>query len=165
MLHEPAWLVSRGRPSRNPVVESGSPYLTAPPLDSIAKDSPLRVAIEEAHSQHFGHRHAALPTLQPLVVHDTIVYRDTARIRALRVGSGDLLWEAIPEDALADLLARSAEEELSEKLPSAELTHRLWQNPACGQKRHPAKSHGPASRWQPASRWYGRRTGEQSGRL
>ena len=129
---EPAWPVSGGRPSRNPITESGSPYLTAAPLDLNVGDSPLHHAVRDAHREHIARRRAMLPTFQPLVLHDTILYRGAAHIRAVRIGSGELLWEATPEDALTDLLTASANDRLSGTLPPAELLHRLWRNPACG---------------------------------
>ena len=136
--HQPApketrWGMFRGQPSRNPLADGGSPYLVADPLDAPEKGPPLRKAIDRVRDDHFGRRRAALPTLNPLIVGETVVARTATRIRAVDAASGALLWEARPEDALGDLLAAPGEtgEWLEELLPT-DLLSRLWQNLAYG---------------------------------
>ncbi len=131
---EATWGMFRGRPSRNPLVESGGPYLAASPLDTSEERPLLRNATEHLRTDLLRERRAALPTFHPLVVRDTIVFRTATRIRAVHAGSGELLWEVLPDDALADLLASPgvASEELERGLLPAELPGRLWQNLAYG---------------------------------
>ncbi len=137
--HKPApsearWGMFRGRPSRNPVAEGGSPYLAADPLDAPEKSPPLRKAIDRVRHDYLGRRRAALPTLNPLIVDETIVVRTATRIRAVDAESGDLLWEALPEDPLSDLLNApdgENDESIDELLPT-DLLNRLWQNLAYG---------------------------------
>ncbi|MFW5693021.1 MAG: PQQ-binding-like beta-propeller repeat protein, partial [Thermoguttaceae bacterium] len=133
--HEPTsieaqWGVFRGRPSRNPVAQGGSPYLVAEPLGEPEKASLLRKAVDRVREEYFGRRRAALPAMYPLVADDALVVRTATRLRAFHVESGELLWEAQPDDPLADLLASPGAENdgmLAELLPN-DLLHRLWQN-------------------------------------
>lgn len=139
LKHEPAadevkWSVFRGRPSRNPVAEGGSPYLVADPIDAPERSTILRQAMDRVRGSFFGRRRAALPALYPLVIDKTIVVRTATRIRAVHIETGELLWEASPDDPLADLLAESGleKDDLAKELLPTELLNRLWQNPSHG---------------------------------
>ncbi len=133
--HEPAsmeapWGVFGGRASRNPIAEGGSPYLVAEPLDAPMKASLLAGATDRVRNEYFGRRRAALPALYPIIAENAIVVRSATGIRAIHAKSGDLLWEAQPDDPLVELLAAPGSERdewVAEMLP-ADLLSRLWQN-------------------------------------
>ncbi len=126
---EGQWSLFRGRPSRNPVGAGGSPYLVARPLDEPARNGLLRRAIDRVRNDYFGPRRAGLPTLNPLVVGEAIVARTATRIRAVDGATGTLLWEALPNEPLRDVLATAAfqRDDLAEELLTADLLRRMWQ--------------------------------------
>jgi outer membrane protein assembly factor BamB/tetratricopeptide (TPR) repeat protein len=123
-----------GSPTRNALAVDGNPWLKAKYQALASPDATLREAIEKVQKRQRENRVAALPSLHPLVVGQTVVTRTAIDIRAIDLASGAVRWEAPMEDPLEYFL-RFADAE--KKANAAEqvargLTRRLWEDLSFG---------------------------------
>jgi outer membrane protein assembly factor BamB/tetratricopeptide (TPR) repeat protein len=69
------------------------PFLSGEPLGHVATDYVLKEVLGKIRSEEKALRIAAVPSLRPLIVGDTIVFRTLQGLRAVSL-DGSLLWQA-----------------------------------------------------------------------
>gem|GEM_PF-2392362 len=98
------WLMHRCRADRNPQTNSVQPVLFATAVVPLLTHSQLKDNFSDAREFVKRHRLSRIPTMQPLVLGDAIVFRTLSDLRAVN-SNGEVLWTARPEDTLNDLLS------------------------------------------------------------
>ena len=122
------WLMFRGDPTRNVAATVGNPFLRAKSLLPMSADSEVTQTVGELCAQQWKEYRAALPTLHPLVVGDTVLVRTASHLAAVQMPAGEILWQAGLEDSLRQRLqvkAKAATSLRSESF-SQSLRRRFW---------------------------------------
>ena len=124
------WQMYAGSPGRNTLAVDGNPWLKAKYQAPAASDATLREAIETVQKRQRENRVAAIPSLHPLVIGETVVTRTAIDVRAIDLTTGAVRWEAPMDDTLG-YFVRFADAD--KKKEAAEmivrgLAHRLWED-------------------------------------
>ena len=128
------WQMYAGSPGRSALAVDGNPWLKAKYQAPAAPEASLREAIEKIQKRQRENRVAALPSLHPLVVGQTVVTRTAIDIRAIDLASGAVRWEAPMDDPLECFLrfADAEKKTNAAELVARGLTRRLWEDLAFG---------------------------------
>ena len=100
------WLTYRGRSDRNPMANDVQPVMFATATHSIITRPPLKEFHTSARDWVKNNRLSRIPTGQPIVLGDVIVFRTLSDLRAIN-SRGDVLWTAPQEDTFNELLNSS----------------------------------------------------------
>lgn len=128
------WAMLGGNPARSFAAEGGNPWLTARYKVGIQEEKVLAQSVESAQNQFRQQRLAALPSLYPLVLGETVVVRTATDVRALDLATGKLRWLAPLEDPL-QLFLRHADDQRKQsnkEILEQGLRRRLWEDTAFG---------------------------------
>ena len=122
------WLMFRGDPTRNVAATVGNPFLRAKSLLPMSADDEVTQTVGELRSEQWKQYRAALPTLHPLVVGDTILVRTASQLAAVKLPGGEVLWQAGLEDSLRQRLQIKTKASTSLKSGSftEALRRRFW---------------------------------------
>ena len=134
------WVMLRGDAARNHVSEHGIPFVASRELTTIIDDPALDNrdgVIRELMDQQVEKHQMRLPSLQPLVVGDTIVIRTATHLRGIDRKSLKHRWEAPLEDTLSYYIEDKffSPDSITSPDPTAMrlgLLRRLWENPTFG---------------------------------
>lgn len=128
------WLMFRGDPTRNVATAVGNPFLRAKSLLPMSADSEVAQTVAELRTKQWEQYRAALPTLHPLVVGDTVLLRTDSQLAAVKLPDGGLLWQAGLEDSLCHRLQIKAKapSPLKSESFSQSLRRRFWQDMTFG---------------------------------
>jgi len=133
-LHPQDWPLYRGNWQRNQLSPSDGPYLSADVLLNVSSSSLVLNETRRLEKKYRAEYKSVLPSLQPLVVGDTILVRTATHLTALSASKGEILWQSEFFDDLFRLSDRSADQwddpDLAMMRRGLEL--RLWNNPTYG---------------------------------
>jgi outer membrane protein assembly factor BamB/tetratricopeptide (TPR) repeat protein len=115
------WLMHRGNALRNSVSEPLIPDPDAEPLATLAESKPLQAVVEFVSNQKSLRRLGRIPSVQPLVVGDRVIFRTATGLHAIDK-EGTPLWTAPQQDALWELTRMGREWTLPEESPAAATT-------------------------------------------
>ncbi len=123
-----------GDPSRNAASADGNPWLKAKYRTTTAADPLIRERIVEIQRRQRQGREAAIPSLHPLAIADTIVLRTATAIRAVNLADGAVLWEDPLEDPLGYFLrfADAERKKAAAEILAHGLARRLWEDVSFG---------------------------------
>ena len=128
------WPVYRGNWQRNQISSGGGPYLSATPMLEVSSSELIRQQTRQLEQKYRSDFQSVLPSLQPLVVGETILVRTATHLVAVSAVDGKMLWQA----EFFDDLYRLANRPLAEwDAPDLEMMRRglelrLWNNPTYG---------------------------------
>lgn len=129
------WLMHRGTPDRNAMVRGSLPVATLRWHKSLGQNEADDDLLNRKAKLFQSDQIAAIPTLSPLVVNNTVLMRTPERLMAIDLASGKFVWR-YPFNA--PLESESAGDALS-RIPAAatqrerELMQRVWEDRAYGQ--------------------------------
>ena len=128
------WQMYAGGPGRNSLAVDGNPWLKAKYQVPASSDAALREAIEKVEKRQRENRVAAMPSLHPLVVGQTVVSRTAIDIRAIDLATGATRWEAPMEDPLGYFVrfADAEKKKNAAEIVARGLARRLWDDLAFG---------------------------------
>ena len=127
------WRTSRGQTHRNPITDVLPPVLlsamSSPVVTNPQLQAPLNLVMEAAKKSRLGR----IPSLQPIVIGDSIVFRSLTELRAVN-GRGELLWSVPHEDALWEMLQPGNDGRLGGQTDYLKdfLLERIWEDSAFG---------------------------------
>ena len=98
------WPMYGGDPSRTAIVDDGNPWLKQKYQVPALADAILRHCVEKTRRRHRDDGIAALPSLHPLVVGQTVIMRTATEMRGLDLDTGKIRWEAPMDDRLGSFV-------------------------------------------------------------
>lgn len=128
------WLMHRGNPTRNAISTGSPPVPTLRWHKFLGRDENDDQILARKAKEYQSNAIAAIPTVSPLVIHNTVLMRTPERLMAVDLNTGKFVWR-YPWDDVADGEAGSR----AGRAPSAELQHerelmqRVWEDRAYGQ--------------------------------
>lgn len=107
---EGGWPMFGGGPDRNPRGGHDGAYPAGQALCASCDDAAVQGKIEQIDQKFRAGYRVAMPSLSPLVVGQSIVFRTATHLVALDFGTGRLRWRAPLEDALQHYLGGAVRE-------------------------------------------------------
>jgi outer membrane protein assembly factor BamB len=128
------WFMFRGNRQRNQLAADDGPYLVAQPLLQSTQAAWLGKQTRELEIEYRSRHQSVIPSLQPLVVGDTILVRTATHLSALSASDGQLRWQTTIMDDLYRLADESLDswDEVDQAMIRRGLELRLWNNPTFG---------------------------------
>ncbi|MEX0728715.1 MAG: PQQ-binding-like beta-propeller repeat protein [Planctomycetaceae bacterium] len=142
----PSWLLANGSPERNAAGPPGNPLwepgweisaLLREPTQFPAKADFVQAAWRRLEKKNRREGGLPIPTAQPLIVGDYVLYRTLNHVGAVHLSSGRAAWETIVIDPAADVLIdKSLKQNVN--LPSGQsplerlILNRAWHNITSG---------------------------------
>ncbi|MFP6602137.1 MAG: PQQ-binding-like beta-propeller repeat protein, partial [Pirellulaceae bacterium] len=129
-----SWPLFRGNSQRNQMSSGKVPYLDSPQWKISQSIEYLDKQISEIRSNTLEKRFPLLPSMQPLVVNETILFRTPTELVAVARKTGEMLWKAPFDDALRHLVRHNKQplDEAQQQSLTRGLQRRLWNNPTFG---------------------------------
>jgi outer membrane protein assembly factor BamB len=130
----PQWPLFRRNAHGTPEADLDGPSLTGPPLAAVVDDPFLASLVAEIRAELAEDRRVELPTLCPLVIGDTGVFRSLTGVQAVDLPTGQVRWSAPTLNGLWYLMHQGDErqrEQQREQLVGG-LRRRLWEDPGFG---------------------------------
>ncbi|MCP3695492.1 MAG: hypothetical protein GY917_25060, partial [Planctomycetaceae bacterium] len=129
-----SWPLFRGNSQRNQLSKGNIPYLEKPQWQVIEKTEYLEKQISTLRTSALAKRFPLLPSMQPLVVNETVLFRTPTELLAVARKTGELLWKSPFDDSLRHLVQHHAQplDEVQQQSITRGLQRRLWNNPTFG---------------------------------
>ncbi|MCP3690995.1 MAG: PQQ-binding-like beta-propeller repeat protein, partial [Planctomycetaceae bacterium] len=129
-----SWPLFRGNSQRNQLSKGNIPYLKKTQWQVIEKTEYLEKQITTLRTSALAKRFPLLPSMQPLVVNETVLFRTPTELLAVARKTGELLWKSPFDDSLRHLVQHHAQplDEVQQQSITRGLQRRLWNNPTFG---------------------------------
>ncbi len=129
------WLMHRGTTDRNAIVRGSLPVATLRWHKSLGQNEADDDLLNRKAKLFQSDQIAAIPTMSPLVINNTVLMRTPERLMAIDLASGKFIWrypfnDPLESESIGDALSR---------MPTAathrerELMQRVWEDRAYGQ--------------------------------
>lgn len=128
------WTMHRGNPSRNAATSGSAPVPTLRWHKFLGRDEADDLSLARQAKQFQSASIAAIPTVSPLVVNNTVLMRTAERLMAVDLETGKFVWRYPWGDRVEqESFARTGRGPTADQQHERELAQRIWEDRAYGQ--------------------------------